>query len=68
MNCVFAKCLSALDARNGKLKASPLFFYLFQEIIDSSFIILLIKNEARWRSCYLNRSVMIYVHEVSVIW
>jgi len=68
MNCVFAKCVSASDARNGKLKASPLLFYLFQEIIVSSFIILLIKNEASWRSGYLNRSVMIYAHEVSVAW
>jgi hypothetical protein len=57
MNCVFAKCVSASDARNGKLKASPLLFYLFQEIIDS-FIILLIKNEASWRSGCSCGSVM----------
>lgn len=68
MNCVFAKRVSTSDARNGKLKASPLLFYLFREIVDSGFVIVLIKNEASWRSGYLNMSVMIYMHEVSVAW
>jgi hypothetical protein len=66
MNCVFATRASASDARNEKLKASPLLFYLLREVLYSRFVILLIKNVAGWRSGYLKRSAMIYKHEVSV--